>query len=54
VPDEIGFRTKPQIALEQIRQAVDAEVRRGVVLADAAYGIDGQFRAGRLFESHAP
>ena len=46
VPDEISFRTKPQIAFEQIRQAVEADVRRGVVLADAAYGIDGQFRAG--------
>jgi SRSO17 transposase len=46
VPDEIGFRTKPQIALEQIRQAVEADVPRGVVLADAGYGVDGHFRAG--------
>lgn len=46
VPDEIGFRTKPQIALEQIREAVESDVHRGVVLADAGYGIDGQFRAG--------
>jgi len=45
VPTEIGFRTKPQIALEQIRQAVEANVARGVVLADAGYGVDGQFRA---------
>ncbi|HZD33490.1 MAG TPA: IS701 family transposase [Candidatus Angelobacter sp.] len=46
VPEEIQFQTKPQIALEQIRQAVEAEVARGVVLADAGYGVDGQFRAG--------
>jgi len=46
IPDEIPFRTKPPIALEQIRQAVETDVRRGIVLADAGYGIDGQFRAG--------
>jgi SRSO17 transposase len=46
VPDEIQFQTKPQIALRQIRQAAEANVVPGVVLADAAYGNDGQFRAG--------
>jgi SRSO17 transposase len=46
VPEQIGFQTKPQIAVQQIRRAVEANVRRGVVLADAAYGTDGQFRAG--------
>jgi SRSO17 transposase len=46
VPEEIAFQTKPQIALDQIRQAVQAEVARGVVLADAAYGNDTKFRAG--------
>ena len=46
VPEQIRFQTKPQIALEQIRQAAQAEVTRGVVLADAAYGNDSQFRAG--------
>jgi SRSO17 transposase len=46
VPDKVRFRTKPQIALGQIRQAVESDVARGVVLADAGYGIDGQFRAG--------
>ena len=45
VPEQIGFRTKPQIAVAQIRQAVTAEVPRGVVLADAGDGNDGQFRA---------
>jgi len=46
VPQGIHFQTKPRIALEQIRQAVDEDVPRGVVLADAAYGMDSQFRAG--------
>jgi SRSO17 transposase len=45
VPEEIQFQTKPRIALDQIHQAVEAEVPRGVVLADAAYGMDSQFRA---------
>jgi len=44
VPERIGFRTKPQIAAAQIRQAVEDDVPRGVVLADAGYGNDGQFR----------
>ena len=46
VPKEIQFQTKPQIALEQIRKTVESGVERGVVLADAGYGVDGQFRAG--------
>ena len=36
VPDEVEFQTKPDIASDQIRAAVAAEVARGVVLADAA------------------
>lgn len=46
IPPEIQFQTKPQIALDQIRQAVASEVASGVVLADAGYGVDGRFRAG--------
>jgi SRSO17 transposase len=46
VPEEARFQTKPQIALEQIRQAVEAGVAAGVVLADAAYGTDSEFRRG--------
>ena len=45
VPEEARFQTKPQIALDQIQQAVKADVPRGVVLADAGYGGDTQFRA---------
>jgi SRSO17 transposase len=46
VPDEIVFQTKPEIALDQIRGAVAANLDRGVVLADAAYGINTEFRDG--------
>jgi SRSO17 transposase len=46
VPKEVRFQTKPEIALEQIRAAVAAKVARGVVLADAAYGINTEFRDG--------
>jgi SRSO17 transposase len=45
VPEQIEFRTKPQIATAQIRRAIEEYVPRGVVLADAGYGNDGQFRA---------
>ncbi|HSB49576.1 MAG TPA: IS701 family transposase [Burkholderiales bacterium] len=44
VPGEIAFATKPSIALEQIRQAIDDGVPQGVVLADAGYGNDTAFR----------
>jgi len=46
VPEDIVFRTKPQIALEQIRAAQAAGVAPGVVLADAGYGVDTSFRDG--------
>jgi hypothetical protein len=46
VPDDIAFRTKPQIALAQIRAALLAGVPSAVVLADAGYGVDTEFRDG--------
>jgi SRSO17 transposase len=46
VPEEVEFQTKPEIALEQIRAAVAAKVPGGIVLADAAYGINTEFRDG--------
>jgi SRSO17 transposase len=46
VPKEVRFQTKPEIALDQIRAAVAANLDRGVVLADAAYGINTEFRNG--------
>ena len=51
IPEEISFATKPTIALQQIRKAVEEEVTRAPVLADAAYGNDSQFREG-LSELH--
>jgi SRSO17 transposase len=38
VPEEIVFKTKPEIALEQVRWACEAGLPRGVVLFDAGYG----------------
>jgi SRSO17 transposase len=46
VPKAIAFQTKPQIALEQIREALEAGVPRGVVLTDASYGSNSAFRTG--------
>ena len=45
VPEEIEFQTKPEIALEQIQQALEQKVPVGVVLADAGYGNGTPFRA---------
>ena len=44
VPAEVEFRTKPEIALAQIRRARERGIPEGVVLADAGYGIDTGFR----------
>ena len=46
VPEEIAFATKPEIALEQMRQAIAASVPTGIVLADAGYGDETAFRDG--------
>jgi len=44
VPVEIGFQTKPEIALEQIRAACAAGLPRGVALMDAGYGAHSDLR----------
>ena len=46
VPEEVGFATKPEIALDQIRQALAGGVPPGVVVTDAGYGNDTDFRDG--------
>ena len=46
VPDEIGFLTKPEISLGQIRSALADGIAPGVVLADAGYGNSADFRDG--------
>ena len=48
VPKEIKFKTKPEIALEQIRWACEAGLPRGVGLMDAAYGNDSRLRSGMM------
>jgi SRSO17 transposase len=45
VPESIAFQTKPEIALQQIQQALEQKVPVGVVLADAGYGNGTPFRA---------
>lgn len=44
IPKGIRFKTKPQIALDQIRAAHEAGLPRGIVLADAGYGKETRFR----------
>jgi len=44
VPEEVTFRSKPQIALAQLRAALAAGVPKGVVAADAGYGNGAEFR----------
>ena len=44
VPEEIGFETKTAIALDQLRQAREADIPVGTVLGDAAYGVETDFR----------
>jgi SRSO17 transposase len=46
VPEEVEFRTKPAIALEQIGRALADGVPPGVVVTDAGYGNDTEFREG--------
>jgi SRSO17 transposase len=45
VPEDVEFRTKPQIALEQITWACEAGLPRGVVIVDAGYGVETKFRS---------
>lgn len=44
VPEEVEFKTKPQIALEQIKWACEVGLPRGVVIVDAGYGVEAKFR----------
>ncbi|PWF48334.1 IS701 family transposase [Massilia glaciei] len=44
VPEDVAFATKPEIALGQLREAVKSGTPPGVVLTDAGYGDDTDFR----------
>jgi SRSO17 transposase len=46
VPEEVAFETKPAIALGQLRQALADGVPTGIVLGDAGYGDETDFRVG--------
>src|SRR4051812_31520279 len=46
VPAEASFKTKPEIALEQVQWACKAGLPRGVALMDVAYGNDSRLRTG--------
>jgi SRSO17 transposase len=44
VPEDLVFKTKPDLALELISRAVDDKLPGEIVLADAAYGNSSEFR----------
>jgi SRSO17 transposase len=44
VPEGLEFRTKGQIAREEIERALADNIPRGIVLADAGYGAESDFR----------
>lgn len=46
IPWTLRFATKPELALQLLRRAVDDGVPPGLVLADQAYGTSEQFRDG--------
>jgi SRSO17 transposase len=46
IPEVVEFKTKPEIALEQLRWAHEAGLPRGVALLDAGYGNNTALRDG--------
>src|SRR5215213_11877679 len=46
VPKDIRFKTKPEIALDQIRWACEAGLPGDLVLIDAGFGHDAKLRTG--------
>jgi len=44
IPDELTYRTKPQLALEMVERALDAGVPAAWVVGDEVYGSDGKLR----------
>jgi len=46
VPLSVTFKTKPQIALDQLEWACAHGLPRGVVIADSGYGAEERFRTG--------
>jgi len=46
VPEDVVFKTKPEIALDQIRWACESGLPGDMALLDAGYGHDSKLRAG--------
>ena len=44
MPEDVVFRTKPEIAYELLDRALKHEIESAAVVADAGYGDDGKFR----------
>ncbi len=44
IPDQVGFKTKPDLAVDMIRRAVQDNIPLGILLADSAYGDSSKFR----------
>jgi SRSO17 transposase len=44
IPDDVVFHTKPQLALQMLRRAIEDGMPQGMVLGDAAYGNSSLFR----------
>ena len=44
VPEEVGFATKPRLAMRMLEHALNAGLRPRWVLADEVYGSDSKFR----------
>jgi len=44
IPDEVTFKTKPELGVEMIERAIADGLPAGLVLADSAYGDNSEFR----------
>ena len=44
IPEDVTFKTKPELALRMIDRAIEDGVPKGVVLADEGYGNSSKFR----------
>lgn len=46
IPDDVEFRTKPELALDMMRRAKEQGIPGDILLADSAYGDNTDFRNG--------
>lgn len=46
IPDEVEFKTKPELGLQMVDRALAAGLPPGIALADTAYGNSSEFRSG--------